>query len=183
MLRFRNSLMAAVAVAMLSLVGCKERLKDPELADPIYLDLRKEEASYKKAAEDAKKTFEQFDKQISSLEPRSLELKQARKDKEKQVAIYEHSSQLGQYFEIRANKRRLESRVLYQTAFDKDEPWPPRGEFEAYQTNQRLRNAPRNWDTRVPSLTSRYLASDSSKDQKKEKKEKTEESAKSEEKE
>ena len=52
-------------------------------------------------------------------------------------------------------RRLLESRLAYEKAFQKEEPWPNPEEYAAYKANKELRAANLNWNKRVPKLKDR----------------------------
>lgn len=143
-------------VILFCLFGCKSRIEQPELIDPIYLDLTRLESMHSKTAEEERKQIEDVEHRIESLEPHSLELVQARKELSAVSKKRDRSEQLARFYKIRAEKRKFEDRVTYDEAFRANETWPKPEEFEFYKQNQKLRSVSMNWQSNVPSLINRY---------------------------
>lgn len=137
---------------LLILVGCKKPLENPELVDPIYIELKdaaekirdnlKEE---QKALNEAKKELKETDltvgekrqvlKQISAGERKMVLMKQDRK-----------------FFELRSKSRIKHVQEVYPGRFEKDLPWPDLEEIAVFEANKRLRGASRNWADNIPKL-------------------------------
>lgn len=143
------------------IVGCRSEDPNPELRDPIYQDLKKEAAATEKAYEDAKKAKEAAYLAMVEAPARTIELKDAEKDYWKAVKLVDSLATASKYLSIRAERRRIEARVSYQRAFiaKKEGEWPDKDEYSGYLTNRRLREAPLNWNKRVPKLQDRIPSS------------------------
>ncbi len=130
--------------------SCKFRDKNPELVDPIYLDIVKELRENIQKQGDFEKKVEKAKKEFDLSEPRSLERKNSANDLTK--ARYEQKILLEkiEYLTIREKERKFHSYKAYNSAFDKGESWPPKGEYDAYLQNKKLNAASRNWSDRVP---------------------------------
>lgn len=143
-------------LCLLSL-GCNRPEPNPELKDPIYGDLKKRWEDEAKAAEEQTKKVEELEKQIEKLEPHTVELKTARRDLVKAQDLKRIHAQNQKFYEIRMQQRLHQDHMTYRKAFEKGELWPDPKEYQAFQVNQRLREAPLNWELRVPRMTERYL--------------------------
>lgn len=141
-----------VLVGFLLQTSCKSENPNPELLDPIYLDLVKLHKNTKKEWEDELKKEPEILKGLSEATPRTREVKAAKKElsayKKKVIQL----EQMTKYYEIRAEHRRLVSRKQYRIAFKKGEAWPNPKDYEYYLQNQKLRAADLNWQSRVPKL-------------------------------
>lgn len=141
-----------IACSIFSILGCKSKNPNPELIDPIYLDLQKEERRHSQLVKELEKQIETSNKELASSEPRSIDLKIKAKEisglKDRLIRL----KQGEEYFRIRAELRRVEARKAYTIAFEKGEEWPNPEEFKAYEVNKRLRTVPLNWSERVPKL-------------------------------
>ncbi|MCB0390945.1 MAG: hypothetical protein KDD58_06635 [Bdellovibrionales bacterium] len=139
-------------IVFLTLMGCKKELPNPENLDPIYKDLLSEKKQIEKLLKDEYSNLENLKLEKDKIKPRSLErkisIKEIRKSKEQ---IAELKQKL-KYFEIRTERRRVEARKSYKIAFKNEKEWPDKKEYEIYLVNKRLRNAPMNWNYRVPKL-------------------------------
>ncbi len=137
-------------------LGCKARIPEPETTDPLYLDLRRLEANSLKESEDASKAVAEATKTLQNLPPNSPDLAVSKNDVSKAIQKRDHAEQAQRYYAIRAEKRKFEDRVSYEAAFEHGEIWPPPTEYHDYLENQKLRSVNLEWQSRVPSLVSRY---------------------------
>ena len=146
-------------------------MEHPESVDPIYADLVNQSAGLHGKAESQKKKIADLDAQINKLEPRNPDLKRTMHEKENLQRGLLQIEQDSQYFEIRAEQRRLYDKAAYETAFKNDDPWPVPGEFSEYMESKKLRNGSRNWEDKVPKATQYSKAAPEKKKKKEEKKE------------
>lgn len=137
---------------LLYISGCKSENAQPELLDPIYLDLVKEQRS---AEDELKKSLDKIstlEKEYGQQEARSMDKKITQKDlfneKERNVRL----AQNAEYYRIAALKRLAESRISYKKAFMANEAWPDPKENESYLLQKEMRNKSRSWSDRVPKL-------------------------------
>ena len=145
-----------ILIASVTLVsGCKKELPNPELLDPIYKDLLSEKKEAEKALKEEEAKLESLLAERGKIEPRSVDRKiNIRGTKKSRKNVLKLRQKL-KYLEIRSERRRVEARRDYRIAFQKGEEWPKKEEFVNYQTHKRLRNAPKNWNLRVPKLHAR----------------------------
>ena len=138
-----------------TLTGCSSVDPNPELKDPIYLDLSQtiEETHelmgnadmFREMAKDELKTLETGDPEIATLN----------KDIHRETLKIQAYKQKIRYLEIRKERRRLESRLAYARSLESEATWPDQKEYAAYQAHKKLRNASSNWNERVPRLKER----------------------------
>ena len=134
------------------LVGCKKPLPDPENLDPIFRDLKAMADGKKKELEEARKSRETAYINYDKEKPNTLDKKLARREYEKWEARISTLEQQARYFEIRANRRRVEDKVNYLEAFKQDKPWPSPDEYSNWIVNRKLAEAPANWGKDIPKL-------------------------------
>lgn len=139
-------------LAFISLMGCKSKNPNPEFLDPIFLDYQSQYKDQLKEAESLPKQIEAAEKELEETPPRSTERVVAQRALKKLKKQYEEATQKANFYKIRMEKRRIHSKIAYEKAFLKDEPWPNPKEYKAYQQNKKLRNANMNWNSRVPKL-------------------------------
>lgn len=137
------------------LVGCKSKLENPELVDPIYKDLSQQVETIQREIEAEAKAMDKAKKEMEAAAPRSREKVVARRDFMKFKERVERLTQNLRYYEIRRDRRKAEDQKSYAIAFEKGEPWPNMEEYEQYLAVKRLREAPQIWDARVPKLHDR----------------------------
>lgn len=147
----------AILALLISLVGCTKEHPNPEQLDPIFKDLETRAAEHKKAHEEAKVNLEALREEEQKTAPNTIELKDVRREIAKTRKQILDNDQWARYYQIRAERRKIEGRIAYKKAFAKGEQWPPPGEYSDYLVNIRLRQAPLNWNARVPKLQDRLI--------------------------
>lgn len=142
----------------LLLTGCKHEEPNPELLDPIYSDLVKQQgddegklAAEQKALAGARDSYE-------GAEPNTLDLKNAQRQIERNQRNILKLEQKVRFDKIRVGRRLAEDHLNYHKAFLAGKDWPDKEEYPKYLVNQRLLTAPRDWDARVPKLFNRKPA-------------------------
>ncbi|MEQ1663895.1 MAG: hypothetical protein ABL927_00805 [Bdellovibrionales bacterium] len=142
-------------------LGCKQEIPNPELTDPIYMDLSKELKSLETREEETVKKLETAKKDLEKSAPRTIDRKSAETEIEKAEYTLKIVGQMKEYYEIRLARRKVEDLKAYKAAFAKDQPWPDKEEYEAYLVNKRLMYSSKNWDDRVPKFKSNIKTPDS----------------------
>lgn len=137
-------------------LGCSKPMDNPEIMDPIYNDLKKLADEYAKTVEDTKKQKAESYKKFLAMEANSLDKKLEMKNYNKLSKELKRAEDMAQYYKIRMERRKFEGRIAYLESYEKKEPWPKPEEYKAFQFHHKLRNAPRQWDTRVPKNADRY---------------------------
>ncbi len=141
-------------------VGCESYDPQPELKDPIYNEFTEKAQSSLKEIETIDKILEQNNLDLETDNPRGIRRLGLIADNERLELEKRQFMQKKQYFTIKARKRAkyVRSRVLASINAkrngyeDKVKLWDMELEHEIYQTNQRLRQSPRDWSHRVPKL-------------------------------
>ena len=159
---------AACLVCFLS--SCKQPIEHPESLDPIYSDLSAQAAGLKAKVETQKKKIEDLRLKLEKYEPRDQEAKRTAHEIENIQRGTLQIEQEVQYFEIRAEQRRIYDKESYLKAFNADQPWPPKDDFKEYEKTKKLRNASRDWSKSVPVDTSHNRPVEDKKKKKEEKK-------------
>jgi hypothetical protein len=160
MRRFNQCWLCGVAaLSILFLTGCKTEDPNPELLDPVYVDLDKRANDFKKAYDEQVKMQDEARATIEKSDPNTLELRNARADLLKSEHKALDFDQKARYFEIRAKRRLYVDRLTYKEALAKNKVWPDPKEYSEYLVNMRLQDAPRNWNIRVPKLSARLPSS------------------------
>jgi len=139
----------------LNLLGCKSKDPHPELSDKVYIDIRSRLEDLRKKLDNSKTFFELAELEKQAAPPGSQELAVIVKDIREEKKLINQIQQKIRYLEIRMARRKLESRISYQKAFQNDMPWPDPKEYQAYLAHQELLEAPSNWSERVPRLQTR----------------------------
>lgn len=138
-------------------MGCKKEDPNPELLDPIYMDLDKRAIDSAKNLEAELLRQAELKVSLSKAEVHSIDVKKYKLDLAKSLKISLDLDQKARFYKIRAERRKLDDRIAYKLAFQKNEPWPNPRDYSDYLVNIRLQDAPKNWAVRVPKLQDRLL--------------------------
>jgi hypothetical protein len=148
LLRLTCALFCAVGL----LTSCDRPLSEPELHDPIYLDMAKGAKEWERATEEAAKKLEKDKEELAQVSPKDPMRKRIRDDVFQAERNLERMKEKTLHEQLLLQKRKEVSRAEYARAREAKAPWPNKEEYEGFKAAQRLRAAPRNWDERVPKL-------------------------------
>ena len=140
---------------MLMLSACSRPNPTPEVLDPIYADLVQRSALAKAAGEGAKEEVKKLREELEKLPARDVTRRKTLEDIGKQESRHNVAEQEALYYEIRAEQRKQYARTEYVKAFEKNEAWPDPNDFETYKLQRKLRDAPREWSSKIEK-TNRY---------------------------
>ena len=162
---------AACVACLLS--ACRAPIPNPESLDPIYADLLAQAGVLRGKAEAQKKKIEDLSVKIEKYGPRDPELKATIHQRENLERGMVQLDQEAQYFEIRAEQRRIYDKESYMKAYkaEKDQEWPDPQEFVEYKQSNKLKMSSRDWSKSVPVDTSHNRPVVDKKKKKEEKKE------------
>lgn len=149
-------------LATLLVSACKEKLKEPENLDFIYVDLLKQLSEAKNRVAANKAEVKNAKKEWEDVLPQTGFEKIKRAAYFKAIKKLRFSEQRQKFLEIRLESRKEWARESYDTAWEKKQPWPDKENFKAYEINKRLQSASRNWGERVPKLQDRIRSLSSS---------------------
>lgn len=158
-----RSLQLLLLFFFLATAGCRREESNPEQLDPIYTDLTKQQAEDEGSLAAEKKAFATAIDAASNSEPNTIDLRNALRDVARTRKNVTRLEQKVMFDGIRTKRRLAEDHLNYHLAFVAGKDWPDKHEYAEYLVNQRLLNAPRNWDARVPKLFQRKTASKDSK--------------------
>ena len=130
-------------------LGCNKPNPNPESLDPIYADLVQMAGSTHSELESAKKDLEGHQKELDSAVPQTGQNKYAIKRISEVQARINRLEQMELYYELKAKSRLKEDQITYLKAFHDKKPWPPPEEWESYQAEKRLRQAPKDWNAKT----------------------------------
>ncbi len=133
------------------LLGCEKPNPNPELSDPIYLDLKAQTEELSKALEAEKKGLEEHLINLSKVVPQTGQIKYAQKRVSEAREKVQKIEQELRWFEVRTESRKNFSKKSYMSAWRKKETWPDPKEFEEYKKMKDMRSIPLSW-----SLKKRY---------------------------
>jgi hypothetical protein len=146
---------AFILALVFSLLGCNSEDPHPELKDPIYKDLKGRAEAHAKAIEESEKRLAELRGSLAKAEANSIEQKDFRKGIAKEEAVVHEGRKWSKYYNIRAARRAVVDKISAREAASVGEEWPKKSEYSDYLLNKRLREAPPNWNARVPRLQDR----------------------------
>jgi len=136
------------------ILGCSKPNPNPELLDPIYLDIQSELGAKESALKTAEELLKQREEEEKSVVPQTGQIKFARKrlyDAEKSI---ERLKQEIKYLELRLQSRKREAKQTYITAYHDKKPWPNPSEWQTYQEKKKVMSdrGPWNVNARIEEL-------------------------------
>lgn len=144
-----------IAIVSACLMGCSRPNANPELLDPIYADLLQRGNVAKAAAESKKGEIKTLKKDLANLPPRETSRKKMLEDITSKERLLIAAEQEALYYEIRSKQRKAYAQDEYSKAFHKGAPWPDPEDFTVYKLQRKLKDAPREWSSKIPK-TDRY---------------------------
>lgn len=148
-----------LAILLTTMVGCHGEDPQPELRDPIYSDLGKRAKEFEDSSKTLQETLAGLKESLEKAEPNTLERKDIQKKIAKTTREARDAEQWARYYKIRAERRKLVGRLDYKEAFKAGKEWPEESEYREYELSNKLREASRNWNNRVPKLHDRLPSS------------------------
>jgi hypothetical protein len=137
---------ALLLTLLFSLAGCHKPLAHPEEFDPVYRDLKTEAnkamGNFKekeKATQEARKAFDLAPIQTGQRLNARDEYFEALNREQKSVERY-------RYLALKAELRRKYDASSYPRYFKDKLPWPNVADWEEYEVEKRMANAPREWN-------------------------------------
>lgn len=138
---------------ILFLFACDEKpIPNPELSDLIFKDLVTEAKTAEANYGQLLKENNDLKQSLSVLPPRD-----PGKERLKQQVLASNQKLLmaatsREYFKLRAEMRLNYIKQTYPKYFAERRSWPDQSEYQQYQTNKKLRTAPREWSAHLPKL-------------------------------
>ncbi len=132
--------------------GCDRPLSEPELHDPVYLDMQRGAKEWEKAEAEAAKKLQEMKTEYDSLDTKNAFRYRLKSDIQLQENLVLQIKQKSEHEKLLVKKRAKESAANYWKAREAKLPWPDPAEYEGFKAAQRLRASSRNWDDRVPKL-------------------------------
>ena len=137
-------------VFFLSVVGCKQPIKNPHLSDPLYLSYRSQMEENRKSADKVSDEISKFKKTLDAGELARNEKQVLLEGYFEKLKSLEKLNQQRDYLVLKMNERQKEASALYIKAFKENKPWPDPLEVQAFETERRLAaKQGKEWDVRV----------------------------------
>ncbi|MEQ1876536.1 MAG: hypothetical protein ABL958_07810 [Bdellovibrionia bacterium] len=147
------------------LAACNRPDAYPELKDPIFHDMEADYRASQRERDTLEKEKEAAKADIPNAQPQTGETKAKWNVFFAAEKKYDKAVQMEHFHKLRLETRREEARKNYLAAFQAGQDWPPPDEYKAYQTEKRLRNAPKDWNTSLKEKLAAKKAGKSSKEQ------------------
>ncbi len=130
------------------LVSCSKPDPNPELSDPIYLDMKAQLTIVEKSLVDAKAKIAEGKSELNAAVPQTGQVKQAQKKLFQYEKLHDLYQQQIKYWLIRIQERGRQARLEYTSSRKSGTPWPNPKEFESYSSEKKLRLAKIQWDAK-----------------------------------
>lgn len=128
------------------LFGCNRPDPQPQLKDPIYLDIQSEISALQQSIDAESKSLEGHLKSLEEVVPQTGQIKYAQKRVDESKAIINKLRQELEYQKLKLQAQEKNARTSYKKAYEVSEPWPNPKEWNVYQAEKRFRNAKKTWD-------------------------------------
>lgn len=140
----------------LLLIGCDRPDPQPQLRDPIYLDIQSEITSLQQSLDAESKTLIEHQKSLAEVVPQTGQIKYAQKRVDESKAVLNKLNQEIEYQRLKLQAQEKKARASYKKAHESKEAWPNPTDWSEYQTEKRFRTAKKTWDVenRMKELTS-----------------------------
>ncbi len=130
------------------LTSCSKPDPNPELSDPIYLDMKTQLTIVEKSLVDAKAKIAESKTELKDAVPQTGQVKQAQKKLFQYEKLHDLYQQQIKYWLIRIQERGRQARLEYTSSRKSGTPWPNPKEFESYASEKKLRLAKIQWDAK-----------------------------------
>jgi hypothetical protein len=139
------------------MTACNKPNPNPELIDPIYMDLTAQENENESFILAEKSKLEENLAALETVTPQSGRIKFVNKRIWEARASLEKLNQRKLYLKVRKESRKRAAKMEYLSAFTKGEPWPNPVDTQKYKTQRKLESASRHWNSkrRIEELASR----------------------------
>src|ERR1700733_1395942 len=129
-------------IPVLLFTGCRKPIEHPELADPVFRDLRKEANKAYTSFKDREKTAFEAKKAFESAPIRTGARLDAQDAYFEALAEQEKYAEKYRYYALKAELRQKYDVTAYPRYFEDKKPWPDQDQFQEYEVEKRLVNAP-----------------------------------------
>ncbi|MES2768418.1 MAG: hypothetical protein V4596_04665 [Bdellovibrionota bacterium] len=140
-------------IIFLFLAGCDKPEGAPELKDPVYQDMKSEEAKVKKEIDAKVKELEGLQETYLELPDSDYQKKMTREDIYRTKSEISKLEQMMSYHSISAESRQIYARKQYLEYYKagKGKEWPPAGVKEKYEAQKKVSFAPKQWSRGIAS--------------------------------
>lgn len=137
-----------VLLALLGLAACNSKDPNPELVDPLYLELEKELKSVEADLKTAEEAVSAAEDTMKKVVPQTGQIKYATKRLNEARARLTQVKQIRQYFAVKIESRKWAAREAYLKAYYEKKPWPEMEPLETYRLNKALGATSREWSAK-----------------------------------
>ncbi|MAF89941.1 MAG: hypothetical protein CL674_01615 [Bdellovibrionaceae bacterium] len=130
-------------------MGCSKPDPAPELRDPIYQDISKKLKAQEAKVKELTKEVEQNKENLKFIEPYTRQSKDFWQKYWTSSKNLKKAEQLLHYYNLHLINRKYAAKNSYIRAWNNGygDEWPSATTMYRYELNQRLKNAPRKWDS------------------------------------
>ncbi|MGZ3768458.1 MAG: hypothetical protein ACXVCP_01045 [Bdellovibrio sp.] len=130
------------------LISCNKPDPNPELKDPIYLDLVAATATANQQIENEKKTLEGNRKELKEVALQTGQNLYAEKRVRESIERIQKLEQEKLYLDLKVQAQKKLAKSSYLQAFKKGEPWPNEKDWDSYQNEKKLRSVNKSWNAK-----------------------------------
>lgn len=137
-----------VVIFSFFLISCNKPDPNPELKDPIYLDLVAATSAVTNQLENEKKTLADHRKTLREVALQTGQNKYAEKRVRESAERINKLEQEKQYLELKVEAHKRAAKKSYLQAFKNGEAWPDEKEWNSYKTEKKLQSASKTWSAK-----------------------------------
>lgn len=143
----KNIFLRLLFIIQISLIisGCNKPIPNPEMSDPIYLDIQAKIAAATTNVADFEALLKEKSADIDNATPQTSQLKWAHKRYYATEAVLAKAKQDLMYWKIKSATRQQEARRKYLKIFYEHKPWPDLEEFEEWNNLNKVNRKPAVW--------------------------------------
>lgn len=143
-----SKIISLVCFALLFFASCTKHDPNPELKDPIYLDIKTQMGLAEKSLAEASAKIKEFSGELAGALPQTGQIKILQRKlyyHEKQKDLFQQQIK---YWLIRSEDRIKQARIDYAKSLSGGPAWPDPKEYETYLSEKKLRLAKIEWDAK-----------------------------------
>lgn len=129
-------------------VGCHSKDPNPELKDPLFIELQGKMKEAEQELQAAQAAHTEALANLQKVTPQTGQIKYAMKRVNDSKDRIVKTQQQIKYLEIKIESQKWRAKESYLAAFYNHTPWPSQDEVEEFRTMYKARQTERNWSAK-----------------------------------
>lgn len=145
---FIQTLLLGLILLTTGLFGCNRKQQNPELVDPLYVELERQKKAAETDLKSAQEAQLEAESNMEKVKPQTGQIKYATKRLNEAKNRVIKAKQLVLYFALKIEARMWSAREEYLSSYYDKSPWPNPEPLEVFKLNQRLSLSERDWSSK-----------------------------------